>query len=257
MTEHISHPPGTFCFAELHTPDLDLAKRFYGELLGWTATDAPDCFGAYTLFRVNGRDVAAGRRVPECLPRWVNYVCVDDAALMSERAQQLGAKTIMPGASLPGLARTCVLQDPEGAVFGLWEARGHCGARLQDDHGSMWWSELLARDISGARSFYTALFGWSAMLTMKYGPPYTVFKAGDVSAAGAIQFGLDWGLTPQWTVFFSIPDWQATVTLAKALGGVIEFWRDVPQTGRLAVLRDAENARFVVMQPGAATSDAR
>ncbi|MGH9239255.1 MAG: VOC family protein, partial [Vicinamibacterales bacterium] len=30
------HPLHTFCFAELYTPDVARAKKFYGDLFGWT-----------------------------------------------------------------------------------------------------------------------------------------------------------------------------------------------------------------------------
>ncbi|MBI4266195.1 MAG: hypothetical protein HY657_17610 [Acidobacteria bacterium] len=84
---------------------------------------------------------------------------------------------------------------------------------------------------------------------MKYGPPYTVFTIDGNSVAGAIQFGPDWGVTPQWSVFFSVRDDDACVAEARKLGGTVEFSREVPETGRLRVLRDSEGARFVVMRP--------
>ena len=33
--------PGNFCWFELATSDQTAAKKFYGELFGWTANDAP------------------------------------------------------------------------------------------------------------------------------------------------------------------------------------------------------------------------
>ena len=34
-------PTGSFCWIELGTTDQNAAKKFYGSLLGWTATDSP------------------------------------------------------------------------------------------------------------------------------------------------------------------------------------------------------------------------
>jgi hypothetical protein len=142
-----------------------------------------------------------------------------------------------------------VLQDPEGAVLGLWESRGHAGARVVNEPATLWWFELLTRDIGQARHFYSALFDWDTVETLKYGPPYTIFKAHGQSVGGAIQFGDDWGVTPRWQVFFAVADYTETVARAAALGGTLEFSRDVPDTGRLGVIRDARNAVFVVMEP--------
>jgi predicted enzyme related to lactoylglutathione lyase len=41
----------------------------------------------------------------------------------------------------------------------------------------------------------------------------------------------------------------ADANRAKALGGAVEFWREVPDTGRVCRLRDPERARFVAMRP--------
>jgi hypothetical protein len=247
--EIMAHEHGSFCFAELNTPDVELAKRFYRELLGWSAVDVPSAAGEYSLFQRHGKDVAGLRRVPHGPHRWVSHVLVESASRTAARAQALGATAIMPPFDVPGIARTCVLEDPEGAVLGPWEATGHQGARLIEETGTMWWVELLARDIVGAKRFYTSLLGWNTVETLKYGPPYTVFKLGDQSVSGAVEFGPDWGVTSRWQVFFAVDDYEAAVERATELGGLLEFARDVPHTGRLGVLRDAGHAVFVIMRP--------
>jgi len=42
-----SYAPGTFCWADLGTPDADAAKRFYTALFGWSAEDRPMGPGAF------------------------------------------------------------------------------------------------------------------------------------------------------------------------------------------------------------------
>ena len=37
----MSNPAGSFIWYELITPDVGGAKRFYGDLIGWTAQDLP------------------------------------------------------------------------------------------------------------------------------------------------------------------------------------------------------------------------
>ena len=50
----------TVVWAELASPDLDGARAFYGELLGWAYRgDADPNSGYYTMAQRNGRNVAA------------------------------------------------------------------------------------------------------------------------------------------------------------------------------------------------------
>ena len=244
----MTHPPGTFSFSELHTPAFDLSKRFYGDLFGWTAVDVAP---GYAVFRLDGHDIVALRETGEP-HRWVPQVAVANVEEVASRGRELGARIAVAPADTPGIARTCVVEDPEGAVFGLWEPQGHRGAHLQDAIGTMWWVELLARDVGAARAFYTSLFGWTfGPPTTQYGPiPYTIFKVGDVSAAGAIQFEPDWGISARWQVWISVADWKATMKRMKALGGENEFWRDVPTVGRGGTLHDPGEAVFAIMQVG-------
>jgi predicted enzyme related to lactoylglutathione lyase len=240
------HPFNTFCFAELHTPDVARAARFYGEVLGWKAAHIT---GDFHLFQVDGKDVIGLRRTNGA-DRLVGYVKVDSVDRMMARAEELGARVDTPPSDTPGVAGTCVLSDPEGATFGLWEERGHAGAAVQDQNGSMWWIELAARDIVDARHFYSRLFGWDWRETPKYEiseRSYTVFTVPDCAVAGALQYHPDWGVTPHWTVFIHVADWAATCARAESAGGSLIFWRDVPHTGRLGVIQDPGCATFTVM----------
>jgi len=64
-----------------------------------------------------------------------------------------------------------------------------------------------------------------------------------------MRFETDWGVWPRWQVYFAIDDFDETVHLAEALGGVPEFAREVPNTGQLCIIRDPAKAVFVVMRP--------
>jgi predicted enzyme related to lactoylglutathione lyase len=244
----VIHPLNTFCFAELYTPDVARAKKFYCDLFGWTVVDRS---GMYSIFQKDGQDVVALRRSDVGESRWVSHVAVESTDRAAARVQELGGKVVMPPFDTPGVARTAVVASPEGALFGLWEARGVGGAAVQDKTGSMWWVELATADRAAARPFYTNLFGWTFGETLKYGGPgpYTIFKAGDVSAGGAFQYEPDWGLTPCWQLIFAIDDYDAALRRAEALGAEPGFNREVPETGRLSVIVDPSDAIFLVMHP--------
>jgi predicted enzyme related to lactoylglutathione lyase len=244
----LKHPANTFCFAELYTPDVARARKFYGDLFGWTTVDRS---GMYSIFQKDGQNVAALRRSDVGGSRWVCQVTVESVDRTAARLQALGGKVVMPAFDTPGVARTAVVAAPDGALFGLWEARGIAGADAQDTTGSMWWVELATSDIASSRLFYAELFGWTHGETMKYETPdpYTIFKAGDVSAGGAFQYHDDWGVTPAWWVYFAVDDYDRTVTRAEAMGADPGFSREVPATGRLCIISDPSDAIFVVMRP--------
>jgi len=247
--DYASHGYGTFCFAELHTPDVDGAARFYGGLLGWSAVHIA---GDFFIFQMQGRDVIAMRRTagPQ---RLLGFINVESADRTAARARELGGRIGIAPFDTPGIARTSVVEDPEGAMFGLWESRGHNGAQVQDRTGTMWWAELMSRDIEATRPFYTNLFGWTFGETQKYGNDLTIFKAGDVSAGSALQYHRSWGVEPHWNVAFAIDDWDTAVERVEAMGGCLDFWRDVPNAGRLGIFSDPGGAVFYLMRPGVVT----
>jgi predicted enzyme related to lactoylglutathione lyase len=248
----LSHPVGTFCFAELHTPEPESSARFYRSLLNWQAREI--CAG-YWVFELGGQAVSGMRRV--AAHRWVGYVHVADVDQTAARAVELGATIAAPAVETPGVARTCLLADPEGAILGLWAPRGVGGTAVETGPGSFWWMELATRNASAAGPFYAALFGWDLVHTMKFenGPlGYTLFKAQDRSTGGAFQFEPDWGLTPMWQAYFEVASYDAAVTRACDLGGEEGFSREVPQVGRIGVIGDPGHATFWIAEPLKAAS---
>jgi predicted enzyme related to lactoylglutathione lyase len=117
----------TIAHSELATTDLDGAKKFYGALFDWKLEDfpMPDGNGTYTFIRVDGE--GAGGMLQQPMPgapsAWVPYVNIDEIAAASKKAQSLGARVLKDVQEIPGMGAFCVLADPSGAVFGLWESR--------------------------------------------------------------------------------------------------------------------------------------
>jgi len=112
------------------------------------------------------------------------------------------------------------------------------------------WHELLASDLGAARSFYGALFGWTAEESTATGNPYTVFSAGDCMVAGLMAIPQVEGkpvCPPHWLAYLRVEDVDATVAKAAALGATVDAPpMDVPTVGRIAVLRDPTGAGFAV-----------
>src|SRR5918992_2448719 len=115
MGERDSYAPGTFCWADLGTTDADSAKNFYTRVFGWEAVDTPGPDdGVYTMFKVDGRDVAALYEMGEeerarLSPHWSSYVSVEDADAAAARARELGAEVVAEPLDVMQAGRTAVL----------------------------------------------------------------------------------------------------------------------------------------------------
>jgi uncharacterized protein len=115
---------GHFHWNELMTRDVERAKRFYRDTIGWSFDSMPMEDGqTYWLAQLDGRPVAgifsldapqfAG--VPES---WMPYLAVDDVDRRVEKAVEAGAKLMRPIFDVPGVGRIAMLTEPGGAGIG-------------------------------------------------------------------------------------------------------------------------------------------
>jgi predicted enzyme related to lactoylglutathione lyase len=116
--------PNSFCWNELATPDTKKAGDFYSGLFGWQQ-DVQDMGGEmkYTIFK-NAERPAGGMYTPTpemgpIPPNWLVYFAVADADATADKAKGLGATILVPPQDIPGTGRFSVIQDPQGAVFGI------------------------------------------------------------------------------------------------------------------------------------------
>lgn len=116
---------GDFAWNELMTSDVEAAKAFYGELLGWEAKawPMPDG-GTYWLWRRDERDLGGafkmeGPQFEDTPPQWMVYVTVDDCDAACARIGELGGKVMQPPFDVPDVGRIAMVADPAGAVFGI------------------------------------------------------------------------------------------------------------------------------------------
>ena len=115
---------GDFSWAELMTRDVEGSKKFYKELLGWEMDEMPMEGGAYTVLKVGGEAVAGlmamPAEVPEMVPtHWATYITVSDVDAVAKKAQEMGAKMIVPPRDIPGVGRFSTFQDPQDAVINV------------------------------------------------------------------------------------------------------------------------------------------
>lgn len=249
----MTHAPGTFCFAELASPEVASARQFYGDLFGWTTDEVTSSSGPYSLFQIEGQVVGGLRGITRGRQRWIPYLAVEHLDRTVAHAERLGAHLGDEPFDVSGVARMATLVDPAGRLVGLWEANGRSGVDRQELPGAMWWVEMLAHDITGATHFYSTLFGWKANERQlpHLGHGYTVYSAGRESVAGAIKIQRNWGRVPErWQVLFAVTDLDRIIDQTHGLGGSDDLpVLDIPNVGRCASLLDDRRGLFIAMQP--------
>ena len=119
---------GTFVWDELMTTDVDAAKSFYKEVFGWTSKDSDMGGMTYTIFvRAEDIDAAGCMERPagvDAPPHWTPYIATQDVDATVTKAKTLGATILRDGTDIPNMGRFAIIQDPTGAVFGLWQTSG-------------------------------------------------------------------------------------------------------------------------------------
>jgi predicted enzyme related to lactoylglutathione lyase len=200
-----------------------------------------------------GKEVAALCRTDgeQDVSHWRSFVSVSSADDASAKALILGGSVLVPSWDVPEAGRMALLQDPAGAVFGVWEPRQHIGVRLTGEPGTFYWNELDTRDAGTAQSFYARLFGWGSRPMIHSPTSYTIFTREGVDEAGMMPLPAEHGDTPpNWLVYFLVTSCDQSVARAGALGArIMKAATDIASVGRFAVLRDPQGAVFALFTP--------
>lgn len=248
------YPNGLFSWVDLMTTDVEGARVFYAGLFGWEVVDIPlPMGGSYTKYQIDGNDVAGmGGMSPEMIEQgvpsfWTSYVKHDDVDSVFANVAAAGGTPMMPPMDVMDEGRMAMIQDPAGAVFGVWQPKNHIGAQVVNYPNTLIWNELQTGDVAGAREFYATLFGWT------YGEDESGYIA--VSNDGRVQAGMmaigeDWGpMPPNWAAYFMVEDVEAGAARAQELGGtVIVPPTSAGEMGRFAVIQDPQGAAFTIME---------
>ncbi|HEX8142711.1 MAG TPA: VOC family protein [Pyrinomonadaceae bacterium] len=127
-TAHEAFANGTFCWNELATTNLETAKKFYTELLGWKLKESQAAGMVYNEIVAGGREVGGmyqmGPEYGSAPAHWMAYVAVDDVDAKAKQAEELGGKVCVPPTDIPNVGRFCVINDPAGATISLIKLSG-------------------------------------------------------------------------------------------------------------------------------------
>jgi predicted enzyme related to lactoylglutathione lyase len=112
---------GAWCWNELATTDVERAKSFFGELLGWEyETDDSGYASIKNAGRRNGGIREQTDQEHGIEPNWLPYFTVDNADDAARQAEQVGGRTLVPATEIH-IGRFAVIADQQGAAFAIFE----------------------------------------------------------------------------------------------------------------------------------------
>lgn len=252
----MSDTHGKFIWAELMTPDVEDAGRFYSHVVGWNVTDFPSPDMDYKIFEANGRGVGGMMALADehksagIPPNWTRYVAVDDVDASAKLFEEKGGKIMRPPQDIPEVGRFSVVADPFGAVLCIMTPRPMDAGSMPEDGGDMnghvGWNELFTDDVDRAVAFYGDVFGWTKDHDFDMGEmgPYRIF-AYDGKQTGGIMKRLPQVPVCHWGYYFNVDGLEDAITRVSTGGGkLINGPMPVPGDSWIANCVDPQGAYF-------------
>jgi uncharacterized protein len=136
-----------------------------------------------------------------------------------DKAESLGAKTVMPVTDFGGAVTIAMFSDPDGLLIGLVKSADPSAGEQPPGPSAgagepVDWFEVLGSDAGRTQRFYRELFGWTV------GGGDASYGMADTGAGQGIQGGLGASEQSRWaTIYASVPDVERTLAKAESLGG--------------------------------------
>ncbi|MFF7749360.1 VOC family protein [Streptomyces sp. NPDC007971] len=245
-------PEGTPCWADAMFSDLEGAKSFYGDVLGWTFGESSSEYGNYTQAYANGRAVAAV--VPpmpgqEGQSQWCLYFASPDAAATAAKIRDNGGEVLMEPMQVGEFGTMCLAREPSGAVFGVWQPGTHEGFEATATPGAYCWAEVFTREPGKADTFLTAVFPYRAKQIEDDAVDFRLFDLGEDAVLGRMRMTDDFPPeVPSYVnLYFTVDHCDEAVARAVKHGAVLRFGPMSSPFGRFAALTDPQGANFSVI----------
>jgi predicted enzyme related to lactoylglutathione lyase len=250
------HHPGKMVWADLTTPDLAAAEKFYGGLFGWTFQRIRAGEVNYAVAMLDGRPI--GGMVEKPIPAgqhqqsaWLTFFATNDVEDGKKVAVSHGAKVLADIKSYPMRGRQCVLSDPEGAAFALFNSSSGDTPDYLPATGDWIWSSLHAKDAGAEAAFYQNLLGYDVFdLPSDDGLEHLILSTDNYARASANDLARGPARRrTHWLNFVRVESAAETTAKVVAMGGrVLVEPRVDRHGGMVAVVADPAGAPFGLME---------
>lgn len=247
---------GRFVWYELMTTDVDAAKAFYGEVIGWKTKKSEGGPMPYEEWQAGEHSIGGVMLLPDAAkemgapPHWLGHIATPDVDATVAKAQELGANVLVPVQKIPTVGSFAVLADPQGAVSSVYTPEDPKWDPATGGEGFVSWHELNTKDWEAGWKYYSELFGWTTTETMDMGPEfgtYHMFKddSADKSIGGMMSLTME--MPSHWLYYVTVNDLDAALERVKANGGqVMNGPMEVPGGDRVAQCMDPQGAAFAL-----------
>lgn len=247
-----AYPEGTPCWADAMFPDVQAAKSFYGELLGWTFDSGSEEFGGYTQARSDGKAVAAvfprmqGMDDPAA---WNLYFASPDAAATATKIRDNGGTLAVEPMRVGEFGTMATAQEPSGAYFSVWQPDVHEGFEKTGEAGAYCWAELTTRDPAATDAFLPSVFPFDVKRMDVDDVDYSVFRVDGRPVLGRLTMNEDFppDAPPFVNVHFAVDNCDAAIVTVTKLGGQLLFGPMDSPFGRFATVADQQGAAFSIV----------
>lgn len=243
---------GKFVWFDLVTNDVQAARRFYGEVFGWSFADLAEREVRYTVVENGGRMIGgmvADSGANESGSLWVGSISVPNVDRAAQLTLDAGGVVHDPPQELRDRGRTTFVSDPQGAAVAFLQASGGDPPDREPAPGDFGWVELWTPDMAGSLAFYVSLGYTAGGLQISADEPYRVLKVAGEPQAGVVE--LERGdAGAGWLPYVAVDDLSATLEKVLELRGQVVIEPD-PEfaEGRAAVIVDPGGAALAVFVP--------
>jgi predicted enzyme related to lactoylglutathione lyase len=242
--------PGQLVWADLLTPDVAAAKRFYSAVFDWQfAGDDQYSQASHDGVPVAGIAFHVPRDPDVSEVAWLVSVSVEDVDAAAAAVAGAGGQVLEAPRTVPDRGRFAIVEDDQEAVIVLLRSTQGDPADRRSTDNEWIWAELWTPDPNRAAEFYRATIGYDARtITDSGGSEYVVLVHDGKPKTGIVRMPWD-KVEPHWLPYLRVADVSDTVARVEAAGGVVlvapraEF-----DDGSVAIVSDPTGGVFAIQQ---------
>jgi len=203
---------------DLVTPDSEAARKFYGELFGWTFRE----HGRYVEILNRGRRIGGifelkPKKGKKATAEWIASMSVPDVDEAVSYVEARGGKIIHKPVDMPGRGRGALIRDPQGAHLVLLRAEGGDPEDREPEIGDWLWNECWSTAPEETVDFYVHLGGYEETVE---GNDYTILVNENKWRAGVRRIE-EGKLSGRWIPVVRVEDPAGMLDRVDSLGGVV------------------------------------
>lgn len=223
-------------------------RAFLSALFDWTWEEGTPETGHYALALCNGKPVMGlGIYDGATTAAFQTYISTSDIDATIARATELGGTSLMPVMDVMDLGRMTMVNDPEGATFGLWQPGTFHGFGVAFEENSPGWFDHSSPDPARAADFYVALSGHALESP---DPDMRVLRNGEQWYASISESSA--GEAPHWSPIYVVDSLARVHEIVRRHGGtVLVEEMPVPGSAISVFIEPTNGTTMTVMRDGA------